>query len=60
MRVEKPEVPKGLSRFEIEFCATRGKVVGKGFGRGFTGKGKGNLLSIGKSVYGGAGHTSLR
>jgi hypothetical protein len=57
VRVEKPVVSKGLSKFELEFCAMRGEVFDKGLGRRLAGEGKDNSSSVGKSVYGGAGHT---
>jgi hypothetical protein len=57
VRIEKPVVLKGLSKFELEFCATRGEVFDKGLGGRLAGEGKDNSLSVGKSVYGGAGHT---
>jgi hypothetical protein len=57
VRIEKPVVLKGLSKFELEFCTARGEVFDKGLGRGLAGEGKDNSLSVGKSVYGGTGHT---
>jgi hypothetical protein len=57
VRVEKPIVSKGLSKLEFEFCAARGEVFDKGLGRRLAGEGKDNSSSVGKSVYGGAGHT---
>jgi hypothetical protein len=59
VRIEKPVVSKGLSKFELEFCTARGKVVDEGLGRGFAVDGKDNSLSAGKSVYRGAGHSWL-
>jgi hypothetical protein len=56
VRIEKPVVSKGLPKFELEFCTARGEVFDKGSGRWLAGKGKDNSLSVGKSVYGGAGH----
>jgi hypothetical protein len=56
VRIEKPVMSKGLPKFELEFCAARGEVFDKGFGRGLAGKGEDNSSSVGKSVYGGAGH----
>jgi hypothetical protein len=58
VRVEKPKVSKGLPKFVFEFCAARGEVFNEGLGGRLAGEGKDNSLSIGKSVYGGAGHTS--
>jgi hypothetical protein len=58
VRIEKPVVSKGLSKFELEFCATRGEVFDKGLDRRLAGEGKDNSSSVGKSVYGGVGHTS--
>jgi hypothetical protein len=58
VRIEKPVVPKGLSKLELEFCTTRGEVFDKGLGRRLAGEGKDSLSSVGKSVYRGAGHTS--
>jgi hypothetical protein len=58
VRIEKPVVLKGLSKFELEFCATGGKVFDEGLGRGLAGEGKDNSSSAGKSVYSGAGHSS--
>jgi hypothetical protein len=57
VRIEKPVVSKGLPKFELEFCPVGGEVFDKGFGRWLAGKGEDNSSSIGKSVYGGAGHT---
>jgi hypothetical protein len=57
VRVEKLVVLKGLSKFELEFCTTKGEVFDKGLGRRLAGEGKDDSSSIGKSVYGGAGHT---
>jgi hypothetical protein len=59
VRVEKPVVSKGLSKFELESCAMRGEVFDKGLGRRLAGEGKDSSLSVGKSVYGGAGHSRL-
>jgi hypothetical protein len=56
VRIEKPVVSKGLSKFELEFCTAGGKVVGEGLSRGFAVDGKDNSSSAGKSVYRGAGH----
>jgi hypothetical protein len=56
VRIEKPVVSKGLSKFELEFCTARGEVFDEGLGRSFAGEGKDNSLSAGKSVYEGAGH----
>jgi hypothetical protein len=56
VRIEKPVVSKGLSKFELEFCTVRGEVFDEGLGRGLAGEGKDNSSSVGKSVYGGAGH----
>jgi hypothetical protein len=56
VRIEKPVVSKGLSKFELEFCTTGGEVVDEGLGRGFAVDGKDNSSSAGKSVYRGAGH----
>jgi hypothetical protein len=58
VRVEKPVVSKGLSKFELEFCTAGGEVVDEGLGWGFAGEGKDNSSSVGKSVYRGAGHSS--
>jgi hypothetical protein len=58
VRVEKPVVSKGLSKLEFEFCASGGEVVDKGFDRRLAGEGKDDSSSVGKSVYGGAGHPS--
>jgi hypothetical protein len=58
VRVEKPVVLKGLSKFKLKSCAMRGEVFDKGLGRRLAGEGKDNSSSIGKSVYGGAGHPS--
>jgi hypothetical protein len=58
VRIEKPVVSKGLSKFELKSCATRGEVFDQGLGRRLTGEGKDNSSSVGKSVYEGAGHTS--
>jgi hypothetical protein len=57
VRIEKPVVSKGLSKFELEFCTTRGEVFDEGLGRGLAVDGKDNSSSAGKSVYRGAGHT---
>jgi hypothetical protein len=57
VRVEKLVVSKGLSKFELEFCTTKGEVFDKGLGRRLAGEGKDDSSSVGKSVYGGAGHT---
>jgi hypothetical protein len=56
VRIEKPVVSKGLSKFELESCTTGGKVVDEGLGREFAVDGKDNSSSAGKSVYRGAGH----
>jgi hypothetical protein len=58
VRIEKPVVSKGLSKFELEFCTARGEVFNKGFGGWLAGKGKDDSSSVGKSVYGGAKHPS--
>jgi hypothetical protein len=58
VRVEKPVVSKGLSKFEFEFCAAGGEVLNKGLDRRLAGEGKDDSSSVGKSVYGGAGHAS--
>jgi hypothetical protein len=57
VRIEKPVVPKWLSKFELEFCTLSGEVLDEGFGGWLAGKGEDNSSSVGKSVYGGAGHT---
>jgi hypothetical protein len=57
--VEEPEVLETLPKFVLELRAMRRKVLDEGFGWWFTEEGKDNLRSVGKSVYGGAGHPSL-
>jgi hypothetical protein len=57
VRIEKPVVSKGLFKFKLEFRTTRGEVFDKGLGRRLAGEGKDNSSSVGKSVYGGTGHT---
>jgi hypothetical protein len=51
-------VSKGLSKFELEFCTTRGEVLDEQLGGGLAVDGKDNSSSAGKSVYRGAGHAS--
>jgi hypothetical protein len=58
VQVEKPIVSKGLSKFELEFCTVRGKILDKGLGGRLAGEGKDNSSSVGKSVYRGTGHSS--
>jgi hypothetical protein len=58
VRIEKPVVSKGLSKFELEFCTARGEVLDKGLSGGLAVDGKDNSSSAGKSVYSGTGHPS--
>jgi hypothetical protein len=57
VQIEKPVVSKGLSKFELEFCTTRGKVFDERLGGGLTVDGKDDSSSAGKSVYRGAEHS---
>ena len=56
--IEEPKVSEGLFELVFELSATTEKVVDEWFSWGFTGEGKDDSSSVGKSVYGGAGHSS--
>jgi hypothetical protein len=56
--IEIPEVSEGLSELVLKLRASAGKVFDKGLGRGFTGEGKDDYGSVGKSIYRGDGHDS--